>query len=874
MKLQFQVSAGAIALALATGYAAPAMAQAQADSGAGTGDIIVTAQRIEQRLQDVPISMTVLDANAVANRNITVANDLATYTPSLSSNERYGPEKQSFSLRGFNQDQSTAPTVGVYFADVVGVRAQGGTTSGNSVGAGAFMDLANVQVLKGPQGTLFGRNTTGGAILLVPKKPNSKLEGYVEGSLGNYNLRRIQAAVNIPLSDTFKIRFSADRMKRDGYMKNKATTAGATADFNDRNYEAYRLSIVGNLTPDLENYTIFSYSNSHTHGYASKIAGCQTNMAVLSGTGRLTAQGCQVSLGAATARGDTAYDVDTSVLNPYLQIKQFQIINTTTWTASDHLTVKNIASYGEFKEDTHFDLYSSNLVVGPNGFDLRQVSPQLPFTLPAGTVFKYIDLGDIPGQSASHERTFTEELQFQGTVGDKFNYVVGGYLEFARPLGYNAQRTGIYLNCTDPGVFACANPLFFGSVSESRTQLSFNNHGIYAQGTYKATDKLSLTAGIRYTFDNVFGNTISTRDGLDPAGRNPLSFVDPATGVRIAMQCTDSFRKGNGYVANNTLCRTDLANPSKAPTWVLNADYKITPDNMLYAKWARGYRQGGLNFTNPGLETWKPEHMDTFEIGSKNTFRGAVSGYLNVSAFLNKLRDMQVFAGLTASSQFPGVAGGAAIINAGKATSYGLEIDGSASIMDGQFRLDFGYAYLHTKIDALQDQPTLNALTKGTPFDATWVVGDAVNNPNNYTPGKITPTVQVGSAFTLAPKHKLTATGTWTLPLPEKVGKIAASLTMVYTGEQIANGSVPAYFGTGTSILGLGGGYLPAHTLLNVNVNWNHVAGSPVDAAFFATNVTGKVYAVNTGGGWNSSGIGDLLIGEPRMYGVKLKVSY
>ena len=82
---------------------------------------------------------------------------------------------------------------------VIGIRAQSGTTGGNSVGAGAFMDLQNVQLLKGPQGTLFGRNTTGGAILLVPKKPTDKLEGYVEGTLGNYNAKRVQAAINIPL---------------------------------------------------------------------------------------------------------------------------------------------------------------------------------------------------------------------------------------------------------------------------------------------------------------------------------------------------------------------------------------------------------------------------------------------------------------------------------------------------------------------------------------------------------------------------------------------------------------------------------------------------------------------------------------------------
>src|SRR5690625_5141383 len=111
-------------------------------------EIVVTARRVSESLQDVPISMTVFNQKELEPRNITIAKDLAIYTPSLSVDERYGPEKSSFAIRGFNQDMVTAPTVGVYFADVVGVRAQGGTTSGNTVGAGAFMDLENVQILK------------------------------------------------------------------------------------------------------------------------------------------------------------------------------------------------------------------------------------------------------------------------------------------------------------------------------------------------------------------------------------------------------------------------------------------------------------------------------------------------------------------------------------------------------------------------------------------------------------------------------------------------------------------------------------------------------------------------------------------------------
>src|ERR1700750_920814 len=187
---------------------------AQAAWAQDTNDIIVTARRVEERLQDVPISITVFNQQSLTNRNIVSAGDIATYTPSLSANSRFGPEKTSFSIRGFNQDNGTAPSVGVYFSDVPALRSIGITTTGNGAGPGAFFDLQNLQVLKGPQGTLFGRNTSGGAVLLVPQKPTGRFEGYVEGSIGNYDLRRIQAVVNVPVMDTLRVRLGVDRQTR------------------------------------------------------------------------------------------------------------------------------------------------------------------------------------------------------------------------------------------------------------------------------------------------------------------------------------------------------------------------------------------------------------------------------------------------------------------------------------------------------------------------------------------------------------------------------------------------------------------------------------------------------------------------------------
>ena len=859
--------------------AAPAFAQ---DAG---GDIIVTARRVEERLQDVPISIAVFNQDQLSQKNIAVATDLATYTPSFSVNARYGPEKASYAIRGFNQDANTAPTVGMYFAEVVGVRAQGGTTSGNTVGAGAFTDLENVQVLKGPQGTLFGRNTTGGAVLLTPKKPTGELGGYVEGTYGNYNQVKVTGALNLPLADTFKVRLAVERNSRDGYMKNKSGIG--PKDYNDVNYLYARLGIVADLTPDLENYTIFHFSQSKTNGYASKMITCATPTSQFnplntvagspgySGTRHLQATSCGLQLARQNARGDGLYDVDIANANPFLDITQWQVINTTTWKASDTLTIKNIVSYGQFKERANFDLGSSNFqvaAVDPSpfpgdprmGFLLTRISPRLtttggapgglPLFAAAGTPYQRIVL-DVPGPTGGNavQSTLTEELQLQGNSEDgRLNYVIGGYLEFSRPLGWSGGRTGIFLNCERPADITCSNPLFFGSISESSTKINFDNHGVFGQASYKLTEKLTLTAGGRWTFDKIVGLTNSTRASLSAAGR-PGAFIDPLSGKYISRACTDSFRHLTDTPGlDRSVCTTKLTNKSNKPTWMLNVDYKPSDDLMVYAKYARGYRQGGLNFTNPGLETWGPEKLDSYEIGAKASFRGAVSGNFNVAAFWNDLSNMQVFAGLTPRPEWAalGVSGGNAVFNAGKSRIKGVEVDGSALFFDS-LRLSASYTYLDTKIISMASPAELLPLLNGTPF------------------GIANPSAVAGSSFTFSPKHKLSANASYTLPLDESLGDLSIGATWIYTAKSLNDAGAPA------KLDGYWFGVTPSNNLVNLNLDWKGVAGSPIDLSLFATNVTKEHYTVaNTGAYPFSAGVGEILLSQPRFYGMRVRFNF
>lgn len=810
-----------VATILGATLAQPALGQEpqnDASAASGAGDIIVTARRFEERLQDVPISITVYDQRAIDNRNITTGTELAIYTPSLAANTRFGPDKASFAIRGFGMVETTSPTVGVYFADVVSPRSAGGTASGNGVGPGSFFDLQNVQVLKGPQGTLFGRNTTGGAILLVPTKPTDQFEGYVEGAVGNYDLRRVQAVVNAPLSETFRVRIGFDRQQREGYLRNRSGIG--PDDFGDSNYIAARLSVVGDLTPDLENYLVARYSHSDTHGIMFRMAGCRRDVAeTATRLGTFAPAACR-QLDRQAARGDGFYDVENTVPEPFNIHEEWQVINTTTWRASDALTIKNIASYGEFRERFHSSIGGENLyfITGPN----------------AGKPFPSTTVRNLNGRYGSAQWTFTEELQLQGNSSDgSLVWQAGGYFETSKPLsGGNTTFSQGGLFCTDVTLLQCeaVTPVGAGpALGLVQNQIEFRNIGFYAQGTYDVTEHVAVTGGIRYTMDRTVGE----------GGRVNLTFPTPNNPIA---RCTHPDRS-DVITLNPMECGVGrFVQKSNEPTWLIGLDYKPVPDVLLYVKWARGYRQGGVYPSSVRIETWDPEQVDTYELGTKASWRGSVPGFLNVAAFYNDFRNQQVQASATGCTISTcgfnsGLAGSRVIVNAGKSRIYGVEVDASISPFEGA-KLDLGYAYLQTKL--VESKPIVRA-------------------PDSPFVSIIPPTE--GGPLPLSPKHRLTATASYALPLVETIGEVVFSATYTYTSDQIANETTPF-------------GLLPESHLLNLNLNWNAIAGSPFDLALFVTNVTKEEFPVSVAGNWASGGYDTLVTNVPRMYGLRLRYSF
>ncbi len=806
--------------------------------------IIVTARRGAENQQDVPISITVYDQAALDQRNITNATELATYTPSLSVNTRYGPEKASFAIRGFVQDFATAPSVGVYFADVVGPRGSSTTTGGSGVTVGALFDLENVQVLKGPQGTLFGRNTTGGAVLLVPNKPTDKLEGYIEGSVGNYNMWRMQGVLNLPLSDTFKVRLGVDRMKRNGYLKNKSPIG--PKDFNDTNYISVRLSVLAELTPTLTSTTIFSYTDSDNNGTTFKVLGCNNNPATWAGLAYLGGTfGC-AQVARQKARGDGWWDVENGHSNPRVHFTTWQVINTTEWEASDSITIKNIISYSEFTEDT-------NLHLGGDYWDRGDGLP----------AFSSIQINTTEGFHYGSQSGLTEELLISGNH-ERFKWQAGGFMEISNPLGFNSQSVPLLLNCSDPPN-VCDDGLFFpdgkggiipvANLGQPFYQQRWRSYGLFAQGTYELTDTLSLTGGIRYTWDKQRHYQSSINIQYIPTAFFPNP-PDPNFPTRKPF-CSNTINNpgpldGDGNPTAKVFadpfdfhqCDLEKSASSKAPTWVLDLEYKPTGDILVFAKWSRGYRAGGVNTPFVGFEAWGPEKVDTYELGAKLTFRGAVPGFFNITGFYNDFRNQQLQSTLTAKVGAPST-GGTTTFNAGKSRLYGIEIDAVATFFDS-LKVEIGYTYLNTRLQSLTGlPPDDNRVWK--PGDLPWCC--------------VRPTAVVGEALSFSPKHRVQITVGYTLPLPENVGEVTIGGTYVHTASQQSNASSPF-------------GLLPATDLLNLNVTWKDVADQPIDLSFFMTNVTNEKTWLAAGGFFNSFGFDSSPLNEPRMWGVRARVKF
>lgn len=424
-------------------------------------EIVVTARRRSENLQSVPVAVTALTQEAITALNITGPADLNANVPSLGvSNTSPARDALKYVIRGMGEAPFGAePAVVNYFAEVP-------TTS---VGPGLLFDLENIQVLKGPQGTLFGRNTTGGALLIEPRRPSNELGGYASFSLGDYDLTRLEAAVNVPIvDDRLLVRAAVDMNARDGFT----TELNSGLVLDDRDYQSYRLGVTFRPNDWLENYLVGYWIQSDTNGSGTRAVALNPNS--------LAAQFFPTSVTDFATLQALGIRYTFATTPPSDQSRSIGVTNTTTFNLSDNLVLKNIFGYREYRHRLEgTDGFTAPLVDGVN-FDNAFTSG---------------------GVSAPSSRRYTDELQLQGAAFDeRLNWILGAYYEESRPYSSSDKDSFNQFG---------TSPIVLQSLKYDEST------AVFAQGTYAATPDLNVTVGLRQTWDT--RQQIATNYAFTPA---------------------------------------------------------------------------------------------------------------------------------------------------------------------------------------------------------------------------------------------------------------------------------------------------------------------------------------------------------------------
>jgi iron complex outermembrane receptor protein len=574
------------AVALAQTPAAPTQPQAQAASS--VDDIVVTARRREERLQDVPLAVTAVSPELLERQNITSVSGLRTTAPSLVIVPGAGANKSTptFAIRGQSQQELTIladPSVSLYIGDIVAPRSQGSN--------GSLFDLASVQVLKGPQGTLFGRNSTGGIVQLTPNLPTQDFGGSFAVTYGNFGTLNTEAVLNMPLSDSLAARVAIVNNTDDGYLYD--VHLGRNVNYTDN--QAIRASLRWTPSDTLSNTLVLDAFHSNEGGAGSFIRAINPNGVFNSAPARAARNypTLESMLADQQARGPRQTASGTP---SFSKVDTLTIANTTQWELNDSVSFKNI--FGYRKVDSH----------------------------------SYEDTDGLPIPLLEIERIFeqeqfTNEFQAFGETGN-LNWIAGAYYFNETGSDQGASVTGAvdFGNVQPTSVFA------YPSWANTFVTADNTSYAIFAQGTYKfdAVPGLSLTAGIRQNWDE---RTAVVRNQTGTACRFSVDHDgNPATPEVVPT------------LAN---CALPLSVDYSEPTWNVSLDYQFGDSKLIYVAHRHGYRTGGFGaraVTEAGLRrTFQPEIVDDIEVGVKADWRFDNGAFLrtNLAVYNSDYSDIQ-----------------------------------------------------------------------------------------------------------------------------------------------------------------------------------------------------------------------------------------
>lgn len=614
-----------------------------ADSGtaATVQDVVVTARRKKEKSQDVPIAITTISPKQLQATGATTMQQAFAQAPSITI-QGVSPRNTTLTIRGLGSNTGTST---VALEQGVGIYVDGVYYAKPAIAVFDMPDLERIEVLRGPQGTLFGKNTTAGVVNVTSREPSFTTGASGEVSVGNYGFVQARGTATGQVGDSdVAVRLSALTTDRNGTIYNSAQH-GNWNDNHSRSIRGqilyvptdnFRLKIIADATHQqgqqgfsvVKDYLPGTLSNgSKILSFADKAARFPGYVPVPADPSlRITdddrSQNISQNVGGISAQAD--------------------------WTLNNGFTLTSISAYRFWNYMPSWD---------GDQFGLPLVNE---------------------GTNAEAQKQFSQEVRLTSPGGTKLDYTAGLYYFWwadsnNSETAYGTGASTWFLGSSVPS--AVLNNLSARSHQYPRT----NSYSGFAQATYHATPKWDITAGLRYTYEQKTGDYYSYATGeVAPISSLPTALQATATSLRNA------YAPVTGY--SQTYSNGD-------PSGTFTVSYKPTPNIMTYATYGRGFKSGGINLTSPVAGVTRevdPEYVNAYEVGVKNTlFNNRL--ILNADLFWEDDTGYQATAYTQVNGSYYGY-----ISNVGKVRSRGVELEARAAPIKG-LTTTFSGAYTDAK---------------------------------------------------------------------------------------------------------------------------------------------------------------------------------
>lgn len=678
----------------------PAATPPQANVDAEGTIIVVTATKRRENIQSVPIAVTALSGVELANKGVASSADLVRVVPGLTY-AKSGTNTPIFSLRGvgFNtRNLSATSPVGLYVNEV--------SYAYPYMGGGPLFDLERVEVLKGPQGTLFGRNTTGGLINFITARPGRQPEGRVEFGYGNFSAYEFEAEANAPLSESLRLRVAfRDEQRRRGWQKSVSRPGDR---LGEKSLQGGRLSLDWRPASGVSSEFTLNYWRNRSDTQAVQPIALRADQPFF------LPPGINAAILSHPRARDADWDAETGEKPNFEAHDRFiGLSERLTIPLGEHESIVSLTAFNRLKRDDFNDL--------------------------DGTAYEFNAFRSIDTISS-----LSQELRLTGERGPA-KYIVGGYFAHDHlkdtEIGYVDDATTIlalrYLaslipqTTYTPAQIATGFRNFFDRSDQKNRTIS-----LFGNVQFKLTDRLELAAGARYGWDRLryAGCSYDYNGNTAPIWNTAIAFLTGTSDFVGTNQCL-TYKPGYG-ARNSPLFKSELKEDNLSYRASLKYDFRPV---LLYASVSRGFKNGAYPLIPANLDTQltpaRQERLTAFEIGAKATLLGGRLK-LRTDAFYYDYADKQTY-GAIPDPVFITLN---RIINIPKSRVYGVEAEADWHFARG-LSVNFAATLLDSKIQKYQGFDLL-----GQPFDYS------------------------GREFTFTPKLQASASASWTTPINARYG--------------------------------------------------------------------------------------------------------